>query len=140
MMLAPLLADPETTGWISQILVQFPVVGLVFIAVWWAQRQSDRRNVEFRVWHQDEMRHHREIEDRHAAELTEAVQQLRNLYATAIKELQERVDEILKDHERRQLAELDRLEKSHDEHLKSKNAEIRRLATMLADKRNPEGK
>ncbi len=36
-------SDPATPSWATSILVQFPVVGLVFLAVWWVSRNNDRR-------------------------------------------------------------------------------------------------
>lgn len=91
--------------WYAQLLLQFPVVGLVFAAVIWAIRHSDR------LW-RNFFAEFKETTDRHRESVDKAVQRLDAVEARA---------------EVRHAAELDRDRRAHHTHVRTLRAQIRRL-------------
>jgi hypothetical protein len=95
--------------WVAQLFLQFPVVGLVFVAVYYSTRYNDRRWKEFL-----------ERYERLMAENRDAV-------VRAIT----RLDAVEEKSDARHQAEIDRMRKAHEGHLRTLRAEIRRLEDQL---------
>ncbi len=91
--------------WVAQLLVQFPIVGLVLVAVVYATRLNDRRWKEF-------FREFKAASEAHRETVAEAIRRLDAVEA--------RTDD-------RHAAELDRLKKEHDAHVRTLRAQVRRL-------------
>ena len=108
-----LFAQTTLPDWAAQALPQFPVVAIVFVAVWWILGNVHRRYAVFLDRLELLFRQLQESEVRHSEQLKvsskEAVQNIRKSYESTIKKIQER-------HQ----AEVDRLMKAHEEHLRSK--------------------
>ena len=103
--------------WAVQLLVQFPIVGLVFVAVTYSTRYNDKRWREFFADFKAATESHRET-------VNEAIRRLDAVEA--------RMDERYK-------AELERSRRDHDAHVRSLRAEIRRLENLLRQRTDQGG-
>ncbi|HEX4607244.1 MAG TPA: hypothetical protein VH092_03480 [Urbifossiella sp.] len=90
--------------WVAQLLVQFPIVGIVLVAVVYATRLNDRRWKDF-------FREFRAASEAHRETVAEAIR---------------RLDAVEGRMDARHNAELDRLKKEHDAHIRTLRTQLRR--------------
>lgn len=133
-----LLADASPLDW-NQLLVQLPVVAVVLLAAWWATKNSDRRNDEHRKSFEAQTQRILDSDLRVANQTPVTLQQLREHYDAMLRELRDAGERARQAQDEQHRAELIRLQEMQDEHVKSKNAEIKRLTALLAQQRRPEG-
>ena len=103
--------------WAVQLLVQFPIVGLVFIAVVYSTKYNDKRWREF-------FTDFKAATDAHRATVNDAIRRL--------DAVETRMDE-------RHKAELERTRQDHEAHVRSLQAEIRRLDRLLRQRNDQRG-
>jgi broad specificity phosphatase PhoE len=126
-----LIAQTTLPDWAAQALLQFPVVAIVFVAVWWILGNVDRRYSRFMDRLEALFRQFHEAEARRSEQMAQIAQQAKATFEEAVQDVRKNYEAALKDMQARHQAELDRLVKAHDGHIRSKNAEIKRLSDWL---------
>jgi methyl-accepting chemotaxis protein len=129
-----LFAQTNLPDWATQALLQFPVVAIVFVAVWWILGNVDRRYTRFMDRLDDVFRQFHELDERRSEQLGQIAQQLKEACEQAIQDSRKTYEALLKDMQSRHQSELERLAKVYDGHIRSKNAEIRRLSDLLPNR------
>jgi hypothetical protein len=95
--------------WAAQLLVQFPIFGVLCVAVAVAARYLDRKNSEYLNRIEKTNADHRDAIDRAVA----------------------RYDAAIAQNDAKHEAEIGRLQQSHDAHLRSLRTENRRLEALI---------
>ena len=133
-----LLADSSPLNW-NQLLVQFPVVGLVAAAVWWVTRNTEHRYNLFIDRLQSLNDQLRAAVDKQADRLEGLEKRLKVEFDRAAGEVKAAGEAALAAMQARHEAELDRAERAHAAHVRSLSAEIRRLDAMARNRPDTNG-
>jgi hypothetical protein len=129
-----LYAQSTLPDWAAQALLQFPVVAIVFIAIWLILGNVDKRYTSFMDRLEALFRHFHETDVRRSEQLDETARRLKISFDEALQEIRKSNETALAEAYTRHQAELNRLKKSYDGHVRSKNSEIQRLHDLLQNR------